>query len=135
MLSEHGCDSVHLCDLIDEFFQVLNVGIGCVLRINLRRVQNNNLNSIRSQRLQCARYTTRLIKCLASVSNAALLVKDFCNDIYIFLSPININCPTTKNSFPKALHSKLLVEDMTHIQNCQSLSMELITFRIFSACK
>ena len=40
-----------------------------------------------------------------------------------------------KNSFPKALHSKLLVEDMTHIQNCQSLSMELITFRIFSACK
>ena len=122
MLSEHGCDSVHLCDLIDEFFQVLNVGIGCVLRINLRRVQNNNLNSIRSQRLQCARYTTRLIKCLASVSNAALLIKDF-------------NCPTTKNSFPKALHSKLLVEDMTHIQNCQSLSMALITFRIFSACK
>ena len=80
MLSEHGCDSVHLCDLIDEFFQVLNVGIGCVLRINLRRVQNNNLNSIRSQRLQCARYTTRLIKCLALVSNAALLIKDFCND-------------------------------------------------------
>lgn len=101
MLSEHGCDSVHLCDLIDEFFQVLNVGIGCVLRINLRRVQNNNLNSIRSQRLQCARYTTRLIKCLASVSNAALLIKDFAT-IYIFLSPININCPTTKKFFPES---------------------------------
>ena len=76
MLSEHGCDSVHLCDLIDEFFQVLNVGIGCVLRINFRRVQNNNLNSIRSQRLQCARYTTRLIKCLASTNDKRSLLTD-----------------------------------------------------------
>ena len=97
MLSEHGCDSVHLCNLIDEFFQVLNVDIGCVLRINLRRVQNNNLNSIRSQRLQCARYTTRLIKCLASVSNAALLIKDFCNDIYLLVL-IGLTQHTTRSS-------------------------------------
>ena len=84
MLSEHGCDSVHLCDLIDEFFQVLNVGIGCVLRINLRRVQNNNLNSIRPQRLQCSRQAAGLVGRLAEVGKAALLIKAFFNNVISF---------------------------------------------------
>ena len=112
MLSEHGCDSVHLCDLIDEFFQVLNVGIGCVLRMNLRRVQNNNLNSIRSQHLQCARYTTRLIKCLASVSNAALLIKDFCNDIYLCYRPSITHCLNPR--------SECGLSDPSHLRHAQA---------------
>ena len=31
-----SCDSVHLCDLIDELFHVLDIGVRCVLRIDLR---------------------------------------------------------------------------------------------------
>ena len=27
MISEHGCDSVHLCNLIDELFQISNADL------------------------------------------------------------------------------------------------------------
>ena len=65
---------------------------------NLRRVQNNNLNSIRSQCLQRSGKAAGLVGRLAAVGKAALLIKDFCNDIYLFIAhchtpPISLESP------------------------------------------
>lgn len=75
--------SIQLSNLIDELFHVFDISVWCIFRINLRRVQNNNLNSIRSQCLQRSGKAAGLVGRLAAVGKAALLIKDFCNDIYL----------------------------------------------------
>lgn len=36
MTSEHECDSVHLRNLIDELFHILDVGVWCIIEDNLK---------------------------------------------------------------------------------------------------
>ena len=78
--------SIQLSDPIDELFHVLDIGVWRILRVNFRRIQNNNLNSIRPQRLQCSRQAVGLVGRLAEVGKAALLIKDLCNDVYLFFA-------------------------------------------------
>ena len=79
-------DSVHLRDLIDELFHILDVGVWRVLRIDFGRIQNNDLHPIRPQRLQRSRKAAGLVGRLAEVGKTALLIKDFCNDVYLFIA-------------------------------------------------
>ena len=77
-------DSVHLCDLIDELFQILNIGIGRILRIYLRGIQNNDLHPVCSQCLQRSGKAAGLVGRLAEVGKAALLIKAFFNNVISF---------------------------------------------------
>ena len=87
--------SIQLSDPIDKLLHVFNVGVWGILRVNFRRIQNNDLNSIRSECFQGPRQASCLIRSLTEVGNTPLLIKDFCNDIYLFIA----HCHTPPISF------------------------------------
>ena len=65
-----SCDSVHLRNLIDELFHILDVGVWRVLRIDFGRIQNNDLHPIRPQCLQRSGNAAGLVGRLAEAAQA-----------------------------------------------------------------
>ena len=76
--------SIQLSNLIDELFHVFDIGVWRILRVNFRRIQNNNLNSIRSECFQGSRQAAGLVGRLAEAGKAALLIKAFFNNVISF---------------------------------------------------
>lgn len=75
------CRPVQLRNHINKGFQVRNIGIGRIFGINLRAVQDHDLNVLRSQCLQRSGDAARLVERLAQIGNAALLIENLGNDI------------------------------------------------------
>ena len=79
--------SIQLSDPIDKLLHVFNVGVWGILRVNFRRIQNNDLNPIRSECFQGSRQASRLIRSLTEVGNTPCWSNIFAT-INIFLSSI-----------------------------------------------
>ena len=82
-----SCRSVHSTDEVDELFHILNVTVRGIFRVQLGAIQNNNLDTICSQRFKCTRQASCFARRFTAISKAPLLVKNLCYDIF-FLSPI-----------------------------------------------
>ena len=78
--------SIQLSDPIDKLLHVFNVGVWGILRVNFRRIQNNDLNPIRSECFQGSRQASHLIRSLTEVGNTPLLIKYLCDDRYLSIT-------------------------------------------------
>ena len=63
---------------------ILDIDVWGIFRVNLGRIQNNNLHPIRSQSLQRSGKAACLVGRLAEVGKAALLIKAFFNNVISF---------------------------------------------------